>query len=276
MNLLRAITINVLILSSQPLSAQCINPFSWNKDKFDSFELEYSLSDKSDILKYAYKVKLDYMDDSTYYSQFHPIYIDSDSLVDIIFEGQMGGESLEVDVLLNTGSGFESIISHMGQVLSIERVSPNSGLIIYFEQYGCCDDPANYIQTWILSEGPYETTNILTSKKTFYLNETIIPECFDLNQKFEVANQPYSLRATPEIINELNVIHNYDRGNIIAEYGTRDTGTALASRSDNTGRVWWFVVMDKPKHYDLFHNYSYYRNEQWAGWMSSRYLKLRR
>jgi hypothetical protein len=139
------------------------------------------------------------------------------------------------------------------------------------KEYGCCDDPNNFVQAWIVTES-FGAATISATHEIHYLNLTEIPECFSLNIKFEVQNTPYILRATPEI-NDSEAIHNFERGNIVAEYGKEDRGIALASRTDETGRIWWFVVMEKSNHSALFHNYAIFRSQKWAGWMSSKFLK---
>ena len=88
--------------------------------------------------------------------------------------------------------------------------------------------------------------------------------------KIEVLNSPYYLRATPEIIND-EFHYHYEKGNIIAEFSKGDTGYALDQRTDNTGRVWYFVIMNPPQG-NGFHNYDIDRHEKWLGWMSSRFL----
>lgn len=255
------------------IKGQCVNPFIHNKDLWKGIQIELSNAEKANLLGEFEKIWKDRMEADEYYSQFFPLHINTDTLVDFIYKGQYAGEGTEVDILINTGDDFESIKKELGGILNIFRLGPNSGYIIHFLQYGCCDDPQNKIETWILAENQ-NNMSITTTQKVFYLDETEIPDCFDINLKFEVLNSPYTLRATPKIINEPEVIHNYDRGNIVAEFGEGDTGTALATRTDEIGRVWWFVVMDKPKHLDLFHNYGYHRNEQWSGWMSSRLVQI--
>lgn len=256
------------------VSGQCVNPFQNNKAKWEEIEVVMSNEEKANLLgKQNDRFGKNYLDPDEYYDQFHPLFLNSDSRIDIIYVGQHGGEGTEVDIMINTGNGFRSIKSELGGILNIFKLGPNSGYIIHFLQYGCCDDPQNSIATWTLTE---VGTNIQinTTNKIYYLEGTELPKCFDINLKFEVLNSPYTLRATTEINNSPGLIHNYEQGNIIAEFKEGDTGTAVASKTDETGRVWWFVIMDPPEHNNLFHNYAIYRKEQWSGWMSSRFVKV--
>ncbi|MEQ8245623.1 hypothetical protein [Fulvivirga sp.] len=271
---LRQIAFLLLSLTSGEFYGQCFNPFKASNDIWGSVELDMSDAQKQSIIDefgQPDQVKSGMLKPESYLKSIHPIYIDSDTLVDFIYHGWSGGESEFVDIMLNKGNKLESIHSEMGKILNVSRLGLSSGLNIQFLQYGCCDDPNNYIETWVVSENS-DFTSAVVMDRTHYLQGTEIPDCFDTSFKFKVLNTPYTLRATPEINNEENAIHNFEKGNIIAEYGVGDIGTALASRTDETGRIWWFVIMETPLRNDLFHNYKYYRSKRWVGWISSRYL----
>ena len=68
-------------------------------------------------------------------------------------------------------------------------------------------------------------------------------------RRFTVANDGYLLRGSPRVqdakAGEFPEWYEWEeRGNVMAEYGRGARGTAMAERTDSTGRVWWFVRMD--------------------------------
>lgn len=206
------------------------------------------------------------MDFEEYYSFFSPIYLNSDTLVDFIYEGPSGAESYEVQIFLNKNNTLELIKSELGSIQKIEKTFPDSPAEIHFVQYGCCDDPHNYYQLWTLINN-----KIIEGEKYHFLNETEIPDEFNYRFSIRVNNTPYKLRATPEIIDR-SFHYHYEKGNLIAEFTFGDIGHVLISKKDETGRLWYFVVMEKPIK-EGYHNYEIYRNEKWMGWMSGRYTK---
>jgi hypothetical protein len=207
------------------------------------------------------------MDLEEYYTFFSPIYLNNDTLVDFIYYGPSGAESFEVQIYLNKNNTLELIKSELGSIRKIEKSFPDAPTEIHFIQYGCCDDPHNYYQLWTLINN-----KIIEGEEYHFLNETEIPDEFKYRFSIRVNNTPYKLRATPEIIDG-NFDYHYEKGNLIAEFSTGDIGHVLDLRKDETGRLWYFVVMEKPKR-EGYHNYKIFQNEKWMGWMSGRYTKI--
>lgn len=202
-----------------------------------------------------------------YYGYFKPVYLNNDTLVDFIYHGPSGGEGFLVSIYLNTNGTLKELKSETGAISKIYKPVPDSPAVIHFTQSGCCDDPHNYLQIWTLTGN-----KIFESDKYHFLEKTEIPENLNFKFSIKIKNTPYYLRATPSIVND-NLNHNYKKGNIIAEFSAGDIGHVLASRTDNTGRLWYFVIMESPKN-DGFHNYDIYRHERWLGWLSSRYVDI--
>ena len=210
------------------------------------------------------------MDIDEYLSHYHPVHINLDDDIDLIFNGPSGGESFSVEIYLNNGGKLELIESEIGVISNVTRKFPDAPLSIDFLQYGCCDDPINFYQQWtILASNP---GHVIKSSSYYFLEGTEFPEVWDRMTKFRVINSPYTLRATPEIINEKPFTYHFENGNILAEYSEGDTGYAISSKTDETGRVWWFVALNPPKKAG-FSVYKIKRNEKWLGWMSSRYVE---
>ena len=261
-------------ISSSVIAQNPINLFHYNKNIWLENEVQMNNNTKQKIIlgdEIPPMVKDKYITLEKYLSSFHPMYLNDDTLIDFIYKGPAGAESDLVEILMNRGDKLENIFSKLGNVNNIIRTIPEAPSIIFYEQYGCCDDPLNYCQQLTLIPGP-EGIEIKYSDKIYYYEETEFPETFTQNILFKVKNTPYKLRATPEIIDAKNFSSHFEQGNIIGEFGADDIGYALAGKTDKTGRVWWFVIMDKTKHSELY-LISKERNEKWCGWMSSRFLE---
>jgi len=219
-----------------------------------------------EIVQSGFSSKVDYL------NAFHPIYINADTLIDFIYQGSSGAESDLVEIFINYNGVLKSIHAEMGRILGITRIVSDSPLQLIFEQYGCCDDPLNFRQVWTLIQDKSEI-RIDKSNRIHYYEMTLFPDRIDENLMFQVTRTPYKLRATPEIVADENSFHNFDKGNIIAEFGQGDTGYALSSKTDETGRKWWFVIMD-PTNQKSLYNVGGMKEEKWFGWMSSRYLDI--
>ncbi|MEQ8473454.1 MAG: hypothetical protein RIC35_19815 [Marinoscillum sp.] len=206
-----------------------------------------------------------------YLSYFHPVHLNSDNHIDFIYSGFVGAESNGIEIYVNKNGSLKLIEEELGVIRTITRRFPDSPITMEFIQYGCCDDPGNYWQQWTIAPKNGDVT-IIKTDKYYFMNETLFPEEFNSMVKFKVLNTPYKLRATPEIISGDAFHYHYEQGNLISDYSEGDTGYALASSTDYTGRVWWFVAMDRPQNvgYHVYVNKSW---EKWLGWMSSRYLE---
>jgi len=202
-----------------------------------------------------------------YISFFYPIYLNADTLVDLIYVGPSGAESFQTQIFLNQENSLVLIKEELGKIERINKPFPDSPAEIHFIQYGCCDDPHNYYQIWTLTGN-----NISCGDKYHFLEKTKFPSELSHHFGIRLLNTPYMLRCTPEIINT-DYSYHYEKGNIIAEYSSGDIGQVLAIEEDNTGRIWYFVAMNKPIGKG-FHNYSIYRDEKWLGWISSRYVEI--
>ncbi len=109
-----------------------------------------------------------------------------------------------------------------------------------------------------------------------YHNETTRPkEYFDNPIEFEVVNTPYTLRITPSI-DTVNWFYPDDKddskGNVLLEYSKGDKGIAFAEKSDSSGRIWWYVIMDSKNINERKIKNRYEFKPDMKGWMSSRYL----
>lgn len=203
-----------------------------------------------------------------------------DGKLDLIYSGStLGAEGKSFDIYLNNGFKLETVYSGNGIATRFEMTFPKSPLKITIERSGCCDDPLNEIID-VIGSWKDDKVHFIESASVYWYSLTHIPSDKNLNINFQVINQLYMLRASPEIINSRknDFDHYFTKGNIIAEFKKGDIGTAMASKKDSTGREWWYVIMennmDKDFNADYYHVHPNDENKgRWLGWMSSRYLK---
>jgi hypothetical protein len=107
-------------------------------------------------------------------------------------------------------------------------------------------------------------------------DETVFPKTKMTPIAFVVAQEGYRLRSSPMIVDSVDTLASEHeevevRGNTLARFTKGSKGIAVAKQTDSTGRVWWFVIMDRKARtiYSRFYGDS---QASVCGWMSSRFL----
>ncbi|NLR95024.1 hypothetical protein [Flammeovirga agarivorans] len=239
-----------ILLSSWSTSfAQSFNPFKQTDD--------YNWLDPK--LDYRAKKLLE-NEKGVNYENYHPYYINNDTLVDLIYEGgytKSGLEGNQVIMYLNNGDSLDHLITLSGKITMIKELDLGIGKEVIILDESCCADPI-YNITYLYLINSSEKIKIIKSDRIQYnYEEGLLPDSIHLNQKFIVTKSTYNLRTIPSL----------DDSDIIMEYQKGDKGIAVNSKVDKTGRVWWFVIMD------CTIGCTENENPKLAGWMSSRYLK---
>lgn len=208
-------------------------------------------------------------------SNFHFVHINNDNLVDIIYYGFAGSESNRTIFLENVSGNFEIRFDLFGEIITMKKDLNTKSLSFHIINYPCCAGYTYHIEEYSYY---YQTKRILLDKKVAFIDKTEFPKERTINKKFETINEYYRLRSAP-IVNNTNRDRYADHdgiGNIIAEFEKGTKGYAIAESVDDTGRIWWFVIVSnnsKTKS-SIFHsgdnNDSSY---EFAGWMSSRFVK---
>ncbi len=207
---------------------------------------------------------------------FHFIDLNKDGVNEIIYNGWTGGEGEMIHVLWENDQKFELRQTIMGRIVELNPSSSKAKMTVL--DYACCAGYIDHLTCFELNERLFKITNDYAYP--FYKFE-------DINLiepvQFEVQRDPYNLRLNPEIQQNLDpndypfdLIQNQ---NIAAIFTTGDTGTALAEKTDETGRIWWLVVMDNAPKYPntiFYRGNNDYELYKPIGWMSSRYLKSKR
>lgn len=247
--------------------------FSWAQVElrsFDSTDLERIFPV---IKNLPFRTKSDALNHLDF---FHLIDFNNDYRIDVLYNGWTGGEGEMLQIIENSGDKFEIIQTIYGSVQDL-RFKNNKITEIEILDYACCAGYVDHLQLW-KKDG---TTNFIGVNDLALIVGTYIPsDQFENPIKFRVINDRYNMRIEPEIKNlkeNSNDFDPIDGQNISASFTTGDTGTAIAKKVDETGRVWWLVIMDmmpNPQFPKLFYEgnndiFSY----KPVGWISSRYVE---
>jgi hypothetical protein len=239
-----------------------------NHEKSLDFKTKRALISKFDVI-FSYVKESDYYKEK-YDSMFHFLHLNSDTLIDVIYEGWSGGEPDVSKFFYNTGDTFK---------LQFEAYQYISDLILKDGRlesfttvdFGCC---AEYVEWEKLFKVNNDSLYLIYKKAK--INQTVEPKTyFKKTKKFIVENSPYYLRYEPKINDdELYSPWMESIGNRVAEYTKGDQGIAFAEKTDSTGRIWWFVEMQEKKNiqYNIIYE-SETNKSKYLGWMSSKFLK---
>lgn len=209
------------------------------------------------------------------FGSLHLIDLNGDSKLDVIFDGESGGEPYSIKIFINTNADFEKVLDVQQ---GIQDLVFNNGCLaeITIIDWGCC---AEYI-----SHHYSYTVDFSTKIQPFNLAYTLQsfdkikwPSHYDLEQTyFHVKNDNYNLRFEPKIDDSTTYEVEFGtlKGNIISKLPKETKGYRLAQKIDETGRAWWFVAIvpnDKIAKCVYYHQ----KNKSpvyYLGWISSRFL----
>lgn len=202
-------------------------------------------------------------------SNFHFVDFNSDGNLDIIYYGFAGSESNRTLLFRYSKEKYYKELDCYGEIIKMWKPSQVDPISFVILEYPCCDENTYHMETYvpILEDG--ELKYRFSAKSTF-LENTQFPDSTDLfNIPFKIKNDRYVLRSSPKI--------DIDADNIVAEYSSGATGYALSESVDDTGRVWWFVVMDNfqgpiRSKFEPGNNAPNIK-PKYMGWMSSRFLE---
>lgn len=206
--------------------------------------------------------------------KYHLIDIDNDNVDEIIYNGYSGSEGEMVLILKQIDNKYSIIQTFFGRIVNIEKENDFQNLTVL--DYSCCGGYVDHIQFFKYDA---DLNNYIIGRDLAKLEIMADDASYVKPIKFEVVRDQYNLRFNPKIVPNLNSA-NYDfdliqNQNISAIYSKGATGTAIAENIDETGRIWWLVIMnDNYLIQSIFYEgnnecYSY----QLIGWMSSKYLK---
>lgn len=205
------------------------------------------------------------------YEDLHLIDLNGDGELDIIFEGEVGGEAISIKIFLYENSNYIKILDD-GQ--AIKQMEFKSGVLskIHVEDWDCCGGVTEY-------QCLYNVDFNKSGEEIFTLDYMLVyyaglewPEVYFKSRKaFRTLNKNYNLRFEPQIDDATVVdMPALGVGNSIGTISLGTKGYAFAEKADITGRIWWFVALPSEETETVYKDDL---EEYRLGWISSRYVE---
>ncbi|MDN4165550.1 hypothetical protein QWY31_08560 [Cytophagales bacterium LB-30] len=200
---------------------------------------------------------------------FHLINLNNDLYPDILFYWPDNSNEPILEFYLNQGDNLAMVLEKRGKITKLDINRMNGQISLNLYEVGYTSSP--FLNRYhLININPSQTDTFISSDSYLYFGGTEIPQIFTLSKPFEVTQSKYRLRLSPLISDS----------NIVCELTMGDKGLALAEKTDATGRVWYFVIVEN--NIRKSPNEFYYIdaetpegfNEKMMGWLSSRYLKI--
>jgi len=206
---------------------------------------------------------------------FHFLDIDNDGLLDIFFNSDVGAEVPLILVFQQNTNGFDKIFEQYGLIVDIEM--PSKICFFQFQIYlpPCCAGTIEHFYDYVATNESGKINFVKINNFAFPYGLKFPEKYFENPIAFKTVNEQYKLRLEP-IINDTTQYFIDTIGNTITIYPENSQGYALSEFLDETGRIWWFVIMKNNRKpimnliYPGFHDKKDYFT---IGWMSSRFLK---
>ncbi|QSE98675.1 hypothetical protein [Fulvivirga lutea] len=201
---------------------------------------------------------------------FHLVNLNNDDKPDLLFYWPENSNEPIFELFINQGTRLKNVLDKRGSIIDVQLKKIKGQFNVSLNEVAYSEPPF-LNRHHIIEINPFKSDSAIVSKTVLFFGGTEIPNEFPLRQNFEVTQPKYRLRLTPEISNE----------NVICELTTGDKGMALAQKTDSTGRVWYYAMIDNniPKNTNEFYYIDSNSPEGLAqkmyGWISSRYLKIK-
>ncbi|WP_422358746.1 hypothetical protein [Reichenbachiella sp.] len=206
-------------------------------------------------------------------NSYHVIDLNSDGQLDLAYSGEYL-EDRGALIYLNKGSEFERSDLIAGEVVRIAKTSLSNSFEIKSHLRPCCAGEVHTLYVYLA----YVTSTIKLVNLSIinFMEETSESSNSIKSTRFTTVNPEYKLRATPEINPDFNSWMGTFDGNTCAIYPKGSRGVAVAESTDETGRVWWFVIMDN--NIAPIKSLMYFGDKPMMsksmGWMSSRFVEV--
>ncbi|WP_147377301.1 hypothetical protein [Mangrovibacterium diazotrophicum] len=214
--------------------------------------------------------------DSTSLVNLHMVDFNCDGIHDFIYTGSVGAESDGIIFLQGNSNGiYTRVLGLFGRLIDVSVNDGLSPMSFTIENYGCCGGVIDHIEKYVPVWNSSKFSFALQARYAMYYETDLPQTSFEKPIAFKTTNEKYFLRLNP-CINDTILLDHDEVGNIFAEYPKDSDGIAIAEQIDNTGRVWWFVMMKN----NIKPNWSLYVNGDnndspayYLGWVSSRFVK---
>ncbi|MFA0964442.1 hypothetical protein AB9P05_21730 [Roseivirga sp. BDSF3-8] len=270
--LLLPIVLGSLLCQAQDIGLfSAKSPYDWEANGYRHVG-EGALEELLRIM--PYEIYPDFSSAFEYIDRFHLIDIDKDGVDEVLYNGYTGGEGEGVLIFRKVNGAYQYVSSWTGRVVDLHG---EEGTHLVLLDYACCAgyvDHLTYLE-YLPGEGRFRITEDYAAMGNSLIDYQSIEPV-----RFEVIQESYNMRDSPNIktgLREMDLPYMpIDGQNIVTVYHQGDKGTALAEWEDDTGRVWWLVVMDDTpnRNNSLFYGGNNdYKHYKAIGWMSSRYLR---
>lgn len=232
-------------------SDECLNPFK--KTEFDD-------QDRADLLGRVTKIDFS-----------------GDGKDDLIFSTYCRSEEVRNYFWVREDNRYKYSELMIGTIIKLFRTQDSKALSVVTRGGWCCMGQIGFINLYT-PVTDNQTVKYKLGKSVSEFGRMTVPDKRMPVKKFIVINDKYKLRESPFINDTYNVEdsdfeHMPVYGNTLAMYSKGSKGVAIAEQSDETGRIWWFVIMNE----DAKTTYSrFYKDDTDSkmGWMSSRFLEV--
>lgn len=269
---MRSISLIIIIISSYSIRAQeILNPSVYGA--WGSVEEQLSTAEKKDLIEQL-GISSPWNpqnNESIDPNLFHVLDINNDGLLDVAYSG-VYAEGTATFFYLNKGLKHEQSDMIPGEVVRIERLPLSNYLEIKTHLRPCCVGSVHTHSIYLVhSNNGLKVSNL--DNVDFY-EDTLEPNESIKKTRFVTTRPEYKLRVTPEIAANFDKWIESIDGNTVAIYPKGSRGIAIAESTDETGRIWWFVIMDN--NVQPIKSLMYYNNNpkgsKSMGWMSSRFV----
>lgn len=200
-----------------------------------------------------------------------------DGIEDLLFISYCGTEELRNYLWVKKDDKYNYSGVAEGKLIKFFRTPDAKASSAVTRGGRCCLGYIGFINLYKPS-GQAQGVKYSLAESVREFSQLTIPEKRTLSKRFEVRHDKYRLREHP-VIDDKNDEYASDlegtpvHGNILAEFTKGSKGLAIAEKEDETGRVWWFVIMDVDAKAEYSRFYGDQKSSK-AGWMSSRFLKV--
>lgn len=177
------------------------------------------------------------------YHALHFIDVNGDGLLDVIFEGQSGGEGTIIKIFMRSQKGYSKVFEERQALTRV--VFENKRLTeITVTDRGCCADYVTYKKQYTVSF-PGSKPVFKQIRQIAFISEGAVPDSmFTAPFKFVILNNNYNFRCAPFIDDSSS--HEWSdasapKGNVIGKFSEGAICTALGKKIDDTGREWWYI-----------------------------------
>jgi hypothetical protein len=196
---------------------------------------------------------------------------------DLIFISYCGGEEYRNYFWVKKENKYYYSGLAMGTLVKLYRTGDSKSLSVVTRGGFCCLGYIGFINLYT----PMIDNQVFKyklEKSVREVGQMVLPDNRMPAKRFVVKNDKYKLREQPVIDDKYDEQESdFEQkpvyGNALAEFNKGSKGEAIAEKPDETGRVWWFVIMDP----DAKAEYNRFYGDQKAskaGWMSSRFLEV--